>query len=59
MSNNNNIKNININDTRLFVNKIYDKLSYFDLYGNSVIIFIFMTLFVFIVFSYCKVIQTK
>jgi len=56
---NNNIKDININDTRLFINNIYDKLSYFDLYGNSVIIFIFMTLFVFIVFSYCKVIQTK
>ena len=55
--NNNNIKDIN--DTRVFINKIYDKLSYFDLYGNSVIIFILMTLFVFIVFSYCKVIQTK
>jgi hypothetical protein len=55
----NNIKDININDTRVFVNKIYDKLSYFDIYGNSVIIFIFMTLFVFIVFLYCKVIQKK
>ena len=55
----NNIKDININDTRVFVNNIYDKLSYFDIYGNSVIIFIFMTLFVFIVFSYCKVIQKK
>jgi len=55
----NNIKDININDTRVFVNNIYDKLSYFDIYGNSVIIFIFMTLFVFIVFSYCKVIQQK
>ena len=32
-----------------FVNETYDKLSYFDLYGNSVIIFIFATLFVFIV----------
>jgi hypothetical protein len=56
---NNNIKDININDTRVFINNIYDKLSYFDLYGYSVIIFIFMTLFVFIVFSYCKVVQTK
>jgi hypothetical protein len=55
----NNIKDININDTRVFVNKIYDKLSYFDIYGNSVIIFILMTLFVFIVFLYCKVIQKK
>ena len=27
-----------------FINKMYDKLGYFDLYGNSVIIFIVMTL---------------
>lgn len=49
----------NINKTIIFINETYDKLSYFDLYGNSVIIFIFITLFVFIVFSYCKVMQTK
>jgi len=57
MDNKNNEKNIN--DTIFFINETYDKLSYFDLYGNSVIIFIFITLFVFIVFSYCKVMQTK
>ena len=56
----NNIKQqTNIDKTIFFINETYDKLSYFDLYGNSVIIFIFMTLFVFIVFSYCKVMQTK
>ncbi len=49
---------IKINNTLLLINETYDKLSYFDLYGNSVIIFIFLTLFVFIVFSYCKVMQT-
>lgn len=63
-----NIDNINANyeknktkmtDTFIFINETYDKLSYFDLYGNSVIIFIFVTLFVFIIFSYCKVMQTK
>jgi hypothetical protein len=48
-----------MNNTVFFINETYDKLSYFDLYGNSVIIFIFLTLFVFIVFSYCKVMQTK
>jgi hypothetical protein len=48
-----------MNNTIFFINETYDKLSYFDLYGNSVIIFIFLTLFVFIVFSYCKVMQTK
>ena len=60
MSNNIQIDdNIKMEDTVQFVNKIYDNLSYFDLYGNSVIIFILMTLFVFLVFSYCKIMQTK
>jgi hypothetical protein len=49
----------NIKGTLLFINETYDKLSYFDLYGNSVFIFIFITLFVFSVFSYCQVMQTK
>jgi len=53
------IKHVTINDTINFVNETYDKLSYFELYGNSVMIFIFMTLFVFVVFSYCKIMQTK
>lgn len=57
IDNTNNEKNIS--DTFLFINDTYDKLSYFDLYGNSVIIFILITLFVFIVFSFCKVMQTK
>ena len=55
----NNIKQSNINDTANFINNTYDPLSYFDLYGNSVIIFIFMTLFVFLVYSYCKIMQTR
>ena len=61
MNNNKHINNTNksIENTLFFINETYDKLSYFDLYGNSVIIFIFMTLFVFVVFSYCKVMQTK
>jgi len=55
----NNINQPNINYTTNFINNTYDPLSYFDLYGNSVIIFIFMTLFVFLVYSYCKIMQTK
>jgi hypothetical protein len=58
-TNNNTNNNINMSETIFLINKTYDQLSYFDLYGNSVIIFIFITLFVFIVFSYCKVMQTK
>lgn len=56
---NNTNNDMNIDKTVFFINETYDKLSYFDLYGNSVMIFIFITLFVFIVFSYCKVMQTK
>lgn len=52
-------KNINMKSTIKFINKTYDELSFFDLYGNSVIILIFMTLFVFLVFSYCQIMQTK
>lgn len=55
----NNINQTNMKTTSNFINDTYDTLSYFDLYGNSVIIFIFITLFVFLVFSYCKVMQTK
>jgi len=58
MDNNKNIQ-IDMKTTSQFINTTYDSLSYFDLYGNSVIIFIFITLFVFFVFSYCKVMQTK
>ena len=57
--NNNDYVSKNINETVFFINETYDKLSYFDLYGNSVIIFIFVTIFVFIVFSYCQVMQSK
>ena len=51
--------NNNMNNTTKFINSTYDSLSYFDLYGNSVIIFILITLFVFLVYSYCKIMQTK
>jgi hypothetical protein len=64
MDNNiNNINNINnsnnLSNTTKFINETYDKLSYFDLYGNSVIIFLLITFFVFVVYSYCKIGITK
>lgn len=37
------------------INKLYDKLTYLDIYGNSVVIFVIITLFVFLVHSYCMV----
>jgi hypothetical protein len=42
-----------------FINKLYDNLGYYDYYGSSVIMYIFITLFVFCVFSYCAVYQEK
>jgi ABC-type multidrug transport system fused ATPase/permease subunit len=55
----NNKNQSNMDTTINFIKTTYDNLTYFDLYGNSVFIFIFMTLFVFIVFSYCKVMVNK
>ena len=55
----NNNTHFDMNNTTNFINSTYDSLSYFDLYGNSVIIFILITLFVFLVYSYCKIMQTK
>ena len=49
----------NMKTTLNFINDTYDKLSYFDMYGNSVFIFIFITLFVFLVYSYCQIMQKK
>jgi len=64
--NNNNINNSNnsisinnLSNTTKFISNTYDKLSYFDLYGNSVIIFLLVTLCVFAVYSYCKIGVTK
>jgi len=35
------------------INKLYDSLSYMDLYGSSVVLVAFVSLFVFLVCSYC------
>jgi hypothetical protein len=42
-----------------YINKIYDNLSYYDMYGTTIIIFILITLFVFYVYTYFKVIQIQ
>ena len=60
MNNNEPVNNEHtIKHTISFINETYDKLSYFDLYGNSVFVFIVITLVVFSVFSYGQVMQTK
>jgi len=45
-------------NTYLYVNSIYD-LKFLDVYGFSLILFIFITLFVIFVFTYCKILQNK
>ena len=51
--------NINIEKSIKIIDKLYNPLSYFDQYGTSVIIFVVITLFVFLVHSYCMVMQTS
>ncbi len=46
-------------ETLNFVKKTYDNLTYFDLYGNSVFLFVFFSLLVFTVFCFCKMLQQK
>lgn len=59
----NNMENSNNGDTldksMTFINHLYDNVGYYDVYGNSVIIFTLITLFVFLVHSYCNIMQTK
>lgn len=57
--NNTNNNNKNINDASEYIHKLYDKLTYLDMYGSSVIIFLIITLFVFFVHTYCQVMQVR
>jgi len=59
MNNNNNNNEKNINDASEYIHNLYDKLTYFDMYGSSVIIFLIITLFVFFVHTYCQVMQVR
>ncbi len=43
-----------VEDSLNFVNKLYDNLSYFDLYFSSVLLFFIMTIFVVLVYIYCS-----
>jgi cytochrome c biogenesis protein ResB len=54
-------KNIDneIYKTTKYIGKLYDKLTYYDNYGGSIVIFLLITTFVFLVHSYCIIIQFK
>jgi len=50
---------IPVEDPLNFVNKLYDNLSYFDLYFSSVLLFFVMTVFVVLVYVYCSAMQNS
>jgi hypothetical protein len=47
------------NHTIEYINKLYNNVSYYDLYGTSIFIFILITLLVFFVHSYYIILQKK
>lgn len=49
----------NMKDASTYINKIYDKTSFGDNYGSSIIIVVVITIFVLSVFSYCLTMQKK
>lgn len=51
--------NDNISNTLDKLNLLYDNQTYFDLYGSTIMIFIFLTLFVFFFYTYFQIIQQK
>lgn len=59
---NNNINIVANNERTTNINKIYelyDNLSYFDMYGNSVLLFIIITIIVIFVHLYCIVMKSS
>jgi len=45
--------------TTLFINNVYDNLSYYDLYGTSIFLFFIITLIVILAFLFSRIIQSK
>jgi hypothetical protein len=52
-------QNMIMNNTTEYVNELYDKMSYFDMYGSTVVAFICLTLFVFCIYTYLQALQQK
>jgi hypothetical protein len=55
MDNINNINNINDNINLNKINKMYENLTYYDQYGSSIILVVFLTLILLIACTYCYV----
>ena len=42
-----------------FVNKVYDGLSYYDMYGTTIMIFLLLTIFVVFVYGYFQIMRVR
>lgn len=51
--------NTNMNNTNEYVNQLYDKMTYLDMYGSTVILFIVFTAFIFFIYTYFQAIQKR
>ena len=49
----------NIQNSLSSINKLYDKQTYLDMYGATVVMFIFLTLLVFFLYTYFQVMQKR
>lgn len=52
-------KNMNMNNTNEYVNQLYDKMTYLDMYGSTVVLFILFTAFIFCIYTYCQALQKR
>ena len=48
-----------MNNTTEYVNELYDKMSYLDMYGSTVVLFIALTLFIFCIYTFFQAIQKR
>lgn len=48
-----------MNTTTEYVNELYDKMSYLDMYGSTVVLFIALTLFIFCIYTFFQAIQKR
>ena len=42
-----------------YVNELYDKLSYYDMYGSTIMVFILITLVVFFIYGYFQIMRVR
>lgn len=56
---NTNFNPMNMNNTSEYVNQLYDKMTYLDMYGSTVILFILFTTFIFFIYTYFQAMQKR